>query len=108
MIICVGALTLLARFFEQTLSIGKDELNGVWCYDEVTSYEFDGNGDGALVLPSAQYAFRYEIDETHVSIDFEDDAANDASYDFLVESDVLTLKTGQGEDEIIYVLQKSE
>ena len=65
-----------------------DALMGTWDLDGTTVYQFDGNGEGAMILPGKSYAFRYSINEETgtVSIDFEDERATDYTYDYQVIS----------------------
>lgn len=77
-----------------------DELYGVWAYDEVTSYWFDGGGEGALQLPSVNYEFHYTIKEEQLEIDFISEEANDFSCRFQVDKDQLSFFMSEnGEEE---------
>lgn len=70
----------------------KDKLEGTWSYDDVTVYEFDGKGKGSLILPSSQYAFKYQLKKNKIHLDFESDRAKDSDYEYSVEGDQLTIK----------------
>ena len=76
----------------------NDALKGTWNFDGTTIYRFNGDGTGALILPSAEYDFAYTItkkDKT-VAIDFEDGAVVDRSYAYRLEGDKLTLTANDG------------
>ncbi|WP_205839684.1 class B sortase [Porcincola intestinalis] len=51
-------LILIAVLIGLIVLMKKDKLRGTWELDQVTVYEFDGKGHGALLLP--QYAPLYE------------------------------------------------
>lgn len=73
-----------------------DAVMGTWRYDEVTAYEFDGNGKGKLILQGKEYAFTYEITEGELFIDFESDAAKDITYTYSLRGNQLTLEGKKG------------
>ena len=86
--------------------VGGDILKGQWSIDTVTSYSFDGRGNGSLILPEKEYAFRYELEGDSLSIDFENEAARDFQYTCILEGDTLTLTGGEGDDDVVYVLTR--
>lgn len=71
---------------------------GKWHIDEVTGYEFDKDGKGALVLPSSRYDFAYTYDDNTVKINFVSDMATDAEYYYTFTDDnkKLELKGKEG------------
>lgn len=71
-----------------------DALAGKWDFDGTTAYEFDGKGAGAMVLPSASYDFKYEINGNQLYIDFINESAHDSTYSFTVQNSTLTLVGG--------------
>ena len=71
-----------------------DALAGKWDFDGTTAYEFDGKGAGAMVLPSASYDFKYEINGNQLYIDFINESAHDRTYSFTVQNSTLTLVGG--------------
>ena len=60
----------------------KDIICGIWKYDDVTSYEFDGKGRGKLLLQTTDYEFKYNIVDNIIYIDFIDSNAKDSAYKF--------------------------
>ena len=73
-----------------------DALAGTWDLDSNTTYEFDGKGSGAMLLTLADYDFTYEIKDNQLYIDFVNESAHDATYEFSVKGDTLTLIGGEG------------
>ena len=104
--VILAAVMLLAIILIIKSCSGGDVLQGTWDLDGVTIYQFDGNGNGSLNLPSNTYPFTYEIKENEVSIDFESDAARDITYTFTVEKDKLILKCMEKDQEKTYELTK--
>lgn len=76
----------------------RDELRGTWTLDQVTAYEFDGKGHGALLLPQKHYEFDYTIDGKCLYIDFRDPTAEDTSYTYETSKDTLLLTNDNGQE----------
>lgn len=70
----------------------QDIIKGLWNIDGTTKYEFDGKGEGKMILPSSEYKFIYKITENEISIDFEDETAKDYMYTYSLNGDVLEFK----------------
>ena len=89
---------------------GGDVLKGTWDLDGTTVYQFDGKGEGAMILPSNTYTFKYTINEEEktVSIDFDDEKATDYTYSFAVDKDSLTLYRSVGKESFEYVFTKQD
>lgn len=85
-----------------------DALMGTWDLDGTTIYQFNGNGEGAMILPSKAYAFRYSINEETgtVSIDFENERATDYTYEYQVSEDKLILFGSVGKESFTYEFTK--
>ena len=89
---------------------GGDVLKGTWDMDGTTVYQFEGNGKGAMILPSNTYTFKYTINEEEktVSIDFEDEKANDYTYNYEVTKDKLILSGSEGKESFAYEFTKTK
>ena len=89
---------------------GGDVLKGTWDMDGTTVYQFEGNGEGAMILPSNTYTFKYTINEEEktVSIDFEDERANDYTYNYEVTKDKLILSGSEGKESFAYEFTKTK
>lgn len=87
-----------------------DVLKGTWDMDGTTVYQFEGDGKGAMILPSSTYTFNYTINEEEktVSIDFEDEKANDYTYTFEVSKDKLILSGSEGKESFAYEFKKTK
>lgn len=77
-------------------NIAINALAGTWDLDSNTTYEFDGKGSGAMLLTLADYDFTYEIKDNQLYIDFVNESAHDATYEFSVKGDTLILIGGEG------------
>lgn len=69
-----------------------DELNGLWEYDNNTKYEFNGKGNGKIIVPMENIEFTYTIKDNVVLVDFKSEKSTDTEYDFKVSKDSLELK----------------
>ena len=103
-VIVVAALCILAAVIAVAIwnssDTGEDSrsspLEGVWVYDESTKYEFDKDGRGAMFIGKTEYSYSFKIKGSKLRIDFDNDAVHDATYDFSVKGDKLTLVGGEG------------
>lgn len=97
-----------------TLALGgcsggqSDQLQGKWDLDGTTIYAFDGKGGGAMEVTGSKYEFHYQIQDTTVSIDFDQPQALDRTYTFNVHENTLTLVWEESADTVTYQLQKLE
>ena len=57
-------------FYKNPINIGNDKLKGTWTTDEVTIYEFFGNGKGVMRLPNSEYVFSYILNKNQIYINF--------------------------------------
>jgi hypothetical protein len=78
--------------------ISAEEISGTWKADEVTSYRFDKDGKGALLLPKHKYAFTYSIKENELILKFENSRIGTKTFRVAVDGNQLTLeRTGKEE-----------
>lgn len=92
LIVIIVAIILIVK----GCSGATDALAGTWDLDSNTTYEFDGKGSGAMLLTIADYDFTYEIKDNQLYIDFVNESAHDATYEFSVKGDTLILIGGEG------------
>lgn len=85
-----------------------DVLAGTWDFDGTTTYSFDGEGSGAMVLPSISYDFTYTIDGNKLVIDYINESVHDSPYEFAVDGDILTMVVGEGTVGGTYKLTRQE
>lgn len=88
LILGVGLLTLAVIIILITVLKPQSE-KGFWTIDGVTSYRFDGKGNGALVLPTKEYEFSYKKKDGRIYIDFIDDAAKDTAFKYTFKNGAL-------------------
>ena len=85
-----------------------DVLAGTWDFDGTTTYSFDGEGSGTMVLPSISYDFTYTIDGNKLVIDYSNESVHDSTYEFTVDGDILTMVGGEGTVSGTYKLTRQE
>ena len=103
--VCAAAVLLVIILM---ILLFRDPLVGKWEMDEVTSYAFNADGTGTMILPSATYEFTYTTQENELYIDFVYEGAKDARYIFRVEGKRLTLEGGNNTTQGIYELTRSK
>lgn len=101
LLLLLVAIGLLACF-------RTDKVKGTWRFDEVTAYQFDGKGNGKLVLPDKEYAFTYQLTKEELRIDFENEAIRDSAYAYALNESQLTLKGGEGAANGSYTLIRED
>lgn len=79
---------------------------GRWDMDGTTVYEFYKDGTGALVLQTMTFEFDYTDKNGVITIDFADDRAKDASYEYVINGDVMMLSGGPGNAASEFVLRR--
>ena len=71
-------------------------LNGTYSYDKNTKYVFNGKGKGSLNIQEGEYKYTYTIDGSKLPIDFKNADLYDATYEYQIDGDTLTLVGGEG------------
>lgn len=74
-----------------TAAVDKDAPTGTWSVDGVTTYQFDEDGTGTLILPGHAYTFTYEAEGGELRLEFEDDRVEDAVFRYEQSGDTLNL-----------------
>lgn len=105
-VVAIALLVVLIIVVAKSCSTGGDVLSGTWALDGTTTYQFDGNGKGAMVLHVVSYDFTYTIDGNKLVIDYRNESVHDATYEFTVDGDTLTLVGGEGTIGGTYELKK--
>lgn len=86
----------------------SEELEGTFSYDENVKYQFDGKGKGCMHSGEDEYEYTYTIEEQEIKIDFEKENIRDATYQYKLEKDILTLIGKEGTTGGQYTLKKED
>ena len=105
MLILILLLIAVAIIYICRTWFSDSSIVGTWDYDSATVYRFDDNGKGTLLLPNTNYDFSYLISEDVISIDFEDENAEDSSYTYSIKGRKLSLRSVEMSDSV-YVLKR--
>ncbi len=89
----IGVLLILKGLRKPSV---RSSIKGIWSYDEVTVYTFDGESHGNLTLPLNTFEFSYIAEEGVLSIDFADESVEDREYSYTLSGDVLILTGADG------------
>ena len=65
---------------------------GCWTADGVTTYLFDEDGTGALILPEHRYPFSWTTDGDRLTLEFEDSSIGGIEFTITVSSGTLTME----------------
>lgn len=104
-IVIIILIILKAILFKQK-DDSKLEIYGTWTTDGVTTYKFNKNKTGALILPLNKYEFTYKIKDDNLEIDFKSKKAKDAKYKYYFEKKQLVLEGENGK--FIFIRKKDE
>ena len=73
----------------------EEQLLGTWAVDDYTSLKFDEDGQGSMLLPESEYAFRYVLENDRLTLHFASSRAKDVSYIVSVYDDSMKLTGGR-------------
>ena len=68
------------------------DLTGYWTADGITTYLFDENGSGALILPEHRYPFSWTADGDRLTLEFEDSSIGGIEFTITVSIGTLTIE----------------
>ena len=94
--VALTILILIIVLITKGCSGGKKEIIGIWRLDNSTTYQFEKDGTGAMLLSNSQYEYTFKVKGENLHIDYQDDILVDGSYKFTVEGDTLILSGGEG------------
>ena len=103
-ILAILSLVMFALY----VCLRTDQLTGTWHFDAVTAYQFDGKGNGKLILPDKEYPFSYKLAGGKLSIDFESEEARDATYACALNGNQLILEGGDGAANGSYTMTRED
>ena len=89
-------------------AITAEELAGTWTVDGTTSYLFEEDGQGALLLPENSYPFSYTIEAEELILQFENSAIGTAVFVPTITEDSLILKRNQETGDSEFQLEREE
>lgn len=76
---------------EKKEDIVPADISGTWTIDGVTTYRFEEDGTGALILPEHEYPFEYSLEENELTLEFENSRISQAVFTITQEEDTITL-----------------
>jgi len=82
------------------------QLEGLWIFDSVTSYEFDLENNGILHVSEREFSFTYKVTGTELHIDFADEKVQDCVYAISIEGEMLYMEGKDGTSGGKYELMK--
>ncbi len=83
------------------------DITGTWTVDGITTYRFDEDGEGKLILPEHEFSFDYTVEDDELTMEFEDTGINTAVFTFTVEDDTLILKREEEAGTSEFTLEKT-
>lgn len=101
-------LLILSMILTIHSCVTRNPIVGKWSLDQMTSYVFYEEGNGALVVPRGKYTFDYTLDGNILSIDFHDENALDSNFEYEKDGDTLTLVGGNKDVKGTYELKLQE
>ena len=105
-ILIAGGLVIKENVVERNLIKDENSIVGSFRYNENVKYEFKANNYGALYDGNDKYKYTYTADNEVLTLDFQNEAVQDASYTYKLKDGTLILQGGEGTTGGEYVLKK--
>ena len=93
---------------EKKEAIVPADISGSWTIDGVTSYRFEEDGTGALILPEHEYLFEYSLEETELTLEFENSRISQAVFTITQEEDTITLIKEENAGNAEFILTRTD
>ena len=71
-------------------------VQGTWAYGNEVTYSFDGKKNGQFVMEDMHFDYTYKVSKGQLKMNYKDETVVDATYQFTVEGNQLTLIGGEG------------
>ena len=84
------------------------DISGTWTIDGITTYRFEEDGTGALVLPEHEYIFSHTVEDNKLTLEFENIKIDPAVFTITLEGDTLTLVKEEDAGAAEFVLEKTD
>lgn len=97
-----------AEITEKKEAIVPADISGTWTIDGVTSYRFEEDGTGALVLPEHEYRFEYSVEENELTLEFESSRISQAVFTITQEGDTITLIKEENAGNAEFILTRTD
>lgn len=94
--VLLAILILIIVLIFKGCSGGESDIIGAWRLDNATTYQFEKDGTGAMLLSNSRYEYTFEVKGENLHINYKDDILVDGSYTFTAEGDTLILTGGEG------------
>ena len=95
-----------AEIPEKKETVVQADILGTWTIDGVTTYRFEKDGTGALILPENEYAFSYTAEEDELTLEFSTAKIGKTVFTAAVDGDTLTLIKEEESGTAEFVLEK--
>lgn len=92
LIVIVILIVLVVLIFTKK----NNPLIGKWSNEKDTTYQFDKDYTGKLILSIGEYKYKYEINDDKLFVDFENDTSTDTEFTFKIEDEKLILTSNYG------------
>ena len=86
----------------------EEQLLGTWAVDDYTSLKFDEDGQGSMLLPESEYAFRYVLEDDKLTLHFASSRAKDVAYTVRIYDDSMQLTGGRETINQEMILERTE
>lgn len=93
---------------KEEISVTGETLVGTWTIDGTTTYQFEEDGRGALILPEHRYPFTYTVEADKLLLEFDNSSIGKAAFRFTAAGDALTLKREEETGTTEFILQEQE
>ena len=93
---------------KEEISVTGETFVGTWTIDGTTTYQFEEDGRGALILPEHRYPFTYIVEADKLLLEFDNSSIGKAAFRFTAAGDALTLKREEETGTTEFILEEQE
>ncbi len=88
--------------------VSVEDLAGTWTVDGVTTYQFEADGSGSMILPKHTYSFKFTVEDDLLSLQFENSRIGKADFSFAMIGDILKLEREEEAGTAEFTLQRTD
>ena len=88
-------------------ALKAEDIAGIWTIDGITSYRFNADGTGALVLPEHKYPFDFTLEGDEITLKFDSSKIRDVVFTVKPEGGTLILTREEAGGTAEFTLKKT-
>ena len=95
-ILAIILIVLVIILINGCFKRNKNPIIGTWTTEKGTTYQFNKDHTGKLILTIGEYDYKYEIKDGEITIDFVSDTSIDTKFTYKFDKKQLILENSNG------------